>query len=488
MSSGNINTINENSYILEEQTNKVDGKIEDDNSTPRSSLPLACFNFINSIIGSGVIGIPYALQKAGFGFGLVLLFLVAYITDYSIILMIKCGHLSGRFSYQGIMEAAFGRPGYILLGLLQFFYPFVAMVSYNVVVGDTVTKVLIRLTGMSTTSLFAKRQVIVLLANLLITIPLCLYRNVSKLAKISFFSLVCIAFILFSILVRMGEMSHRVPHHQASWTFFNNDIVPAIGIMAFAFMCHHNTFLIYTSIEEPDEKKWATVTHASIFTSLTVSVLFGLAGYATFAAYSQGDLLENYCWDDDLMNLSRLLFSVQILLTYPIECLVTREVIENSIFKDDPSAIVSDNTHYAITLAIIIVTYLISISTDCLGVVLELNGVLAAVPLAYVLPALSYLRLSEGSAFSRENIRALGVVIFGVSIAAFGVLFLFMDFDKFNVCSHGAIMEYCKPQNTTIFTNTSHLHSLKNSSYVISKKLPKMRSSSGMSKSSFFGF
>ncbi|XP_044763289.1 putative sodium-coupled neutral amino acid transporter 11 [Coccinella septempunctata] len=476
MSTPNMNSVNENSYILEGHANVAEEKIEE-NITPKSTLPLACFNFINSIIGSGVIGIPYALQKAGFGFGLVLLLLVAYITDYSIILMIKCGHLSGRFSYQGIMEAAFGRPGYILLGILQFFYPFVAMVSYNVVVGDTVTKVLIRLTGMSTSSLFAKRQVIVFLANLLITIPLCLYRNVSKLAKISFFSLVCIAFILFSILVRMGEMSHRVPEHQASWTFFNDDIVPAIGIMAFAFMCHHNTFLIYTSIEEPDEKKWATVTHVSISTSLIVALLFGLAGYATFAAYSQGDLLENYCWDDDLMNLSRLLFSVQILLTYPIECLVTREVIENSIFKDDPSAIVSDNTHYAITLAIIFVTYLISISTDCLGVVLELNGVLAAVPLAYVLPALSYLRLSEGSSLSREKIPALGVVIFGVSIALFGVLFLFMDYDKFNVCSHGAIMEYCKPKNTTIFANNTHLYQVKNVSFISTNKLPRMRSS-----------
>ncbi|KAK9884207.1 hypothetical protein WA026_005158 [Henosepilachna vigintioctopunctata] len=445
------------------------------NST-RSSLPLACFNFINSIIGSGVIGIPYALHRAGFGFGMVLLILVAYITDYSIILMIKCGHISGKFSYQGIMEAAFGRPGYLLLGILQFFYPFVAMVSYNIVVGDTVTKVLIRLTGMATTSFFAKREVIVLLANLFITIPLCLYRNVSKLAKISFLSLICIVFILFSMLVRIGEMSHKVPDNQASWKFFNNDIVPAIGVMAFAFMCHHNTFLIYTSIEEPDEKKWEIVTHVSIMTSLIVAVLFGLAGYTTFAAYSQGDLLENYCWDDDLMNLSRLLFSVQILLTYPIECLVTREVLENSLFKADPSSQVSDNTHYVITLAIIFITYLISISTDCLGVVLELNGVLAAVPLAYVLPALSYLRLSEGSILNREKIPAVGVVVFGISIALFGVLFLFIDFDKFNVCSHGAVMGYCLPQNNT--ENFSSIFSEKtwnNKSVNSTNVIPKMR-------------
>jgi len=42
-------------------------------------------------VGSGVIGIPYALHRAGFGLGLALLILVAYITDYSLILMVSGG-------------------------------------------------------------------------------------------------------------------------------------------------------------------------------------------------------------------------------------------------------------------------------------------------------------------------------------------------------------------------------------------------------------
>lgn len=86
-----------------------------------------------------------------------------------------------------------------------------------------------------------------------------------------------------------------------------------------------------------------------------------------------GDLLENYCWDDDLMNFSRLLFSATILLTYPIECFVTREVVEHSLIKQDPNVPMSERTHYLITLVIVSVTYFISIATDCLGVVLELN-------------------------------------------------------------------------------------------------------------------
>lgn len=84
-----------------------------------------------------------------------------------------------------------------------------------------------------------------------------------------------------------------------------------------------------------------------------------------------GDLLENYCWNDDLINLARTLFCLTILLTFPLECFVARDVIENVFFsgKQPPTA----TRHFGITLLIVLLCYVISISTDCLGVVLELN-------------------------------------------------------------------------------------------------------------------
>ncbi|XP_016120602.1 putative sodium-coupled neutral amino acid transporter 11, partial [Sinocyclocheilus grahami] len=45
-----------------------------------SSISSASFNFINSIIGSGIIGLPYSLSQAGLPMGLLLLILVAFIT------------------------------------------------------------------------------------------------------------------------------------------------------------------------------------------------------------------------------------------------------------------------------------------------------------------------------------------------------------------------------------------------------------------------
>ena len=39
----------------------------------KSSVPAAVWNYVNSIIGSGIIGLPFALKQAGLGAGLVLL-------------------------------------------------------------------------------------------------------------------------------------------------------------------------------------------------------------------------------------------------------------------------------------------------------------------------------------------------------------------------------------------------------------------------------
>ncbi|GCB76191.1 hypothetical protein scyTo_0016528 [Scyliorhinus torazame] len=113
----------------------------------KGNLSSASCNFINSIIGSGIIGLPYSMRQAGFPLGMLLLFLVAYITDYSVILLIKGGNLSGTNTYQSLMNKAFGMAGYMILSFLQFLYPFIAMVSCNIISGDTLTKVFQRIPG-----------------------------------------------------------------------------------------------------------------------------------------------------------------------------------------------------------------------------------------------------------------------------------------------------------------------------------------------------
>lgn len=77
------------------------------------------------------------------------------------------------------------------------------MISYNVVVGDTLSKVLIRFLPEWDLSMSTVRFTVVLVVNMCVVIPLCLYRNVSRLAKASFISLACVVFILFAVILKL---------------------------------------------------------------------------------------------------------------------------------------------------------------------------------------------------------------------------------------------------------------------------------------------
>ena len=111
----------------------------------------------------------------------------------------------------------------------------------------------------------------------------------------------------------------------------------------------------------------------------------------------------------------------------------------------------SDRQYLIITLSIIGIAYIISTTTDCLSIVLELNGILAAVPLAYILPALCYLKLEEGSLFSSKKLPALGLLIAGVFAAVSGLILLIINEHTGSSCVHGRVMPYCI-DNSTIST------------------------------------
>jgi hypothetical protein len=115
----------------------------------------------------------------------------------------------------------------------------------------------------------------------------------------------------------------------------------------------------------------------------------------------------------------------------------------------------SDRKYLIITMAIISVAYLISMSTDCLGIVLELNGILAAVPLAYVLPALCYLKLEEGPLLSPKKLPALGLLMAGIFAAVSGLLLLIFNNTSSASCAHGGVMAYCQPSNLSLSNASS---------------------------------
>uniref|UniRef100_A0A3Q0SPP1 Putative sodium-coupled neutral amino acid transporter 11 n=1 Tax=Amphilophus citrinellus TaxID=61819 RepID=A0A3Q0SPP1_AMPCI len=408
----------------------------------RSSMISASFNFINSIIGSGIIGLPYALNQAGLPFGLLLLIVVGFITDYSIILLIKGGILSGTNSYQSLVQSTFGFPGFLILTGLQFLYPFIAMISYNITTGDTLTKVFQRIPGVGPDHILAERHFVIMLSTVVFTLPLSLYRNIERLGKVSFLSMVLTIIILIIAIIRAATFGPQILPTDDAWVFAKWNAIQAVGVMSFAFICHHNSFLIYGSLEQPTLAKWSQVTHISVGSALIISAGFAVAGYTTFTGYTQGDIFENYCRNDNLATFGRFCFALSIITTFPLECFVTREVVSNVICSRD----LSKMEHVAITVLIVAVCTSISLAYDCLGVVLELNGALSATPLIFIIPSACYLKLSPGRWFQGEKLIPIILIILGLFVMITGLI---MTGIYPQGCSHGVEMFYCADANVS---------------------------------------
>lgn len=407
----------------------------------------AVFNVVNSIIGSGIIGLPYSMKQAGFPLGILLLFWVSYITDFSLVLLIKGGALSGTDTYQSLVNKTFGFPGYFLLSVLQFLYPFIAMISYNIITGDTLSKVFQRIPGVDPENLFIGRHFIIVLSTIVFILPLSLYRDIAKLGKISLISTVLTTVIVGIAMTRVISLGPHIPKTEDAWVFAKPNAIQAVGVMSFAFVCHHNCFLVYGSLEERTVAKWSRLIHMSILVSVFICILFATCGYLTFTGFTQGDLFENYCRNDDLVTFGRFCYGVTVILTYPIECFVTREVIANVFFGGNLSSVL----HVIITVVIITIATLVSLLIDCLGIVLELNGVLCAAPLIFIIPSACYLKLSEEPRTHADKIMSCAMLPIGATVMVVGFI---MAVTKPQDCTHGQEMFYCFPDNLSL-TNIS---------------------------------
>ncbi|XP_035207773.1 putative sodium-coupled neutral amino acid transporter 11, partial [Stegodyphus dumicola] len=342
--------------------------VDDSHKELKSNLAETSFNYINSVIGSGIVGIPYALQQAGIGLGIILLLLIAVATDYSLCIMIKAGTAAGVTTYQALIQSQFGKPGYYFLTAAQFLYPLIAMISYNIIIGDTITKVLMRMFHVSRNSVLGNRHFIVLMSTLFITLPLSLYRTIVRLSIVSFLSLLFAVSIVSFVLIRAFIMSGEIPATPDAFAFANTGITEAIGVIAFGYY-YMQKRISYSSLKKLQLKDFLEGAAKgnckdAVYHSRVMHIIF-------YMVKNECDLLENFCMNDDWANAARWIFTITIMLTYPIECFVTREVFENAVFKEKHSSLLR---HSVLTVSLVAITFALSTLTDCLSIVLELNA------------------------------------------------------------------------------------------------------------------
>ncbi|EME83743.1 uncharacterized protein MYCFIDRAFT_162656 [Pseudocercospora fijiensis CIRAD86] len=388
---------------------------------PKSGLKSAFMNMANSIIGAGIIGQPYAFKQAGLLTGITLLILLTITVDWTIRLIVKNSKLSGTNSFQETVEHCFGKSGLVAISVAQWAFAFGGMVAFCIIIGDTIPRVLASifptLHAIPVVGLLTDRRATIVLFTLGISYPLSLYRDIAMLAKASTLALISMLIIILTIVVQGSLAPSDVKGPIKGSLLINSGVFQAIGVISFAFVCHHNSLLIYGSLRTPTMDRFATVTHWSTGVSMLACLIVALAGYLTFGSQTQGNVLNNFPNGNFMVNLARLCFGLNMLTTLPLECFVCREVMTLYYF---PGEAFNPNRHLIFTTSLVLSAMGMALITCDLGVVFELVGATSACALAYILPPLCFLKLSKKARtwehWSAYVCLGFGTLVMGISL------------------------------------------------------------------------
>ncbi len=288
-----------------------------------SSVYSAGFNFVNSIVGAGVIGIPFALQQCGLVLGLFFLFLVAYLINRSVLMIVKCGIQAKIYDFEELAEHLLGRKGYFAALVGMFLFAYGAMVAYLVIIGDTLP---LAFEYMAPGSPLTQRNLDIVLVCVFIMLPLCLLRDLNSLSWTSLLSIVSDIILMVLIMIAAPSASkHQDEHFTAAnvWDM-NYTVFAGIGTMSFAFVCQHNSFLIFKSLKVQTYQNFKVVCNGSVSVALCISLGIGCTGFFYFYPNVQGDVLNNFGSSSSALCVARIFLAMTMLFTFPMEVVVSR--------------------------------------------------------------------------------------------------------------------------------------------------------------------
>ncbi|XP_008519984.1 sodium-coupled neutral amino acid symporter 1 [Equus asinus] len=372
-----------------------------------TSLGMSVFNLSNAIMGSGILGLAFALANTGILLFLVLLTSVTLLSIYSINLLLVCSKETGCMVYEKLGEQVFGTTGKLVIFGATSLQNTGAMLSYLFIVKNELPSAIKFLMGKEETfsAWYVDGRVLVVVVTFGIILPLCLLKNLGYLGYTSGFSLSCMVFFLIVVIYKKFQMPCVVPELNSTsanstnadmctpkYVTFNSKTVYALPTIAFAFVCHPSILPIYSELKDRSQKKMQMVSNISFFAMFVMYFLTAIFGYLTFYENVQSDLLHKYQSKDDILILTvRLAVIVAVILTVPVLFFTVR----SSLFELAKKTKFNLCRHVLVTCLLLVIINLLVIFIPSMKDIFGVVGVTSANMLIFILPSSLYLKITS---------------------------------------------------------------------------------------------
>jgi len=337
-----------------------------DESEHGSSVKEAVFNFTNSIIGAGCIGLGGAIASSGGMISIALIVFFAILTKLSLDLLIRLSieHSTTTMtaSYEDLAQAGMGYwKGRVLVMICKLSYSFGCLVAYIIVIKDNCGPALKSIiygegdgdgdginNNIDTETdandhhddhqanwfywLLSKDYMVTWVLSFAFILPLCLLRDMTPLAfgsLISVASMFTIVGIVIYIYVECPDVRQEpTGGFYENWVEIRPGVLNNLGTFIFTFVSQHTAHLVFSSLKPSLRKieKWKIVSSLSIFAAATVSLLVGVFVYSTFWQNTKSDIFQIYPhgW---MIDTAKLLLCITMVFTFPLPFFTCRELL-----------------------------------------------------------------------------------------------------------------------------------------------------------------
>ncbi|XP_077930292.1 sodium-coupled neutral amino acid symporter 1 [Halichoerus grypus] len=266
-----------------------------------TSLGMSVFNLSNAIMGSGILGLAFALANTGILLFLILLTSVTLLSIYSINLLLICSKETGCMVYEKLGEQVFGTTGKLVIFGATSLQNTGAMLSYLFIVKNELPSAIKFLMGKEEafSAWYVDGRVLVVVVTFGIILPLCLLKNLGYLGYTSGFSLSCMVFFLIVVIYKkfqipciVLELNSTISANLTNpdmctpkYITFNSKTVYALPTIAFAFVCHPSVLPIYSELKDRSQKRcrWFPISpFSAMFVMYFLTAIFG---YLTFYVF-----------------------------------------------------------------------------------------------------------------------------------------------------------------------------------------------------------
>ncbi|NWW34121.1 S38A4 protein, partial [Panurus biarmicus] len=207
-------------------------KLEDYNEeyhSGRTSFGMSSFNLSNAIMGSGILGLSYAMANTGIILFIVLLLSVAILSLYSVHLLLKISKEGGSLIYEKLGAKAFGWPGKCSVFISVTMQNIGAMSSYLFIIKYELPEVIRAFMKLEENSgeWYLNGNYLVILVTVVVILPLSLLKSLGYLGYTSGFSLTCMVFFVSVVIFKKSQIPCPLPimdHGVENWTTTNSTV------------------------------------------------------------------------------------------------------------------------------------------------------------------------------------------------------------------------------------------------------------------------